>query len=84
MAAHEAERGTPDGGDPLNTVAHTGGATIAGAAFDELYGEKWLWLFSTVFTLVVLFGTEILPKVLAVAHGERLAPLIARRWSWPR
>ena len=61
----------------LNTVAHTGGATIAGAAFGELYGERWLWLFSTGFTLVVLFGTEILPKVLGVAHGERLAPLIA-------
>jgi CBS domain containing-hemolysin-like protein len=61
----------------LNTVAHTGGATVAGAAFDELYGEKWLWLFSTVFTVVVLFGTEIVPKVLGVAHNERLAPLIA-------
>ena len=61
----------------LNTVAHTGGATVAGAAFDDLYGEKWVWLFSTVFTLVVLFGTEILPKVLGVAHNERLAPVIA-------
>ncbi len=61
----------------LNTVAHTGGATVAGAAFDDLYGEKWVWLFSTVFTLVVLFGTEIVPKVLGVAYAERLAPLIA-------
>jgi len=61
----------------LNTVAHTGGATVAGAAFDELYGERWLWLFTTGFTLVVLFGTEILPKVLGVAHSERLAPWIA-------
>jgi CBS domain containing-hemolysin-like protein len=57
----------------LNTIANTGGATIAGGAFDELYGERWLWLFSTAFTFSVLFGAELLPKVLGVVHGERLA-----------
>lgn len=61
----------------LNTVAHTGGATIAGGAFDEIYGDEWLWLFSTVFTFVILFGTEIIPKVLGVTFNERLAPVIA-------
>ncbi|HNW92950.1 MAG TPA: hemolysin family protein [bacterium] len=61
----------------LNTVAHTGGATIAGGEFDELFGERWLWLFSTIFTLVILLGTEILPKVLGVTHGERLARVVA-------
>jgi CBS domain containing-hemolysin-like protein len=61
----------------LNTIAHTGGATIAGGAFDEIYGDEWLWLFSVVFTIVILFGTEILPKVIGVAYNERLAPWIA-------
>ncbi len=60
----------------LNTIAHTGGATIAGGAFDKIYGDKWLWLFSVMFTTVILFGTEIFPKVLGVAYNERLAPLI--------
>ncbi|GBD39008.1 Magnesium and cobalt efflux protein CorC [bacterium HR37] len=58
----------------LNTIAHTGGAIIAGGAFNELYGDNWLWLFSIVFTLVILFGTEIIPKVLGVRYNESLAP----------
>jgi CBS domain containing-hemolysin-like protein len=61
----------------LNTIAHTGGATVAGGEFDELYGDDWLWLFSSVFTLIILFGTEIIPKVIGVAYNEQLAPWIA-------
>lgn len=63
----------------LNTVANTGGATMAGGAFDEAFGEEWLWLFSSFMTLAILFGSEILPKTLGVAYGRRLAPLLA----WP-
>lgn len=58
----------------LNTVAHTGGATVAGGAFAEIYGEHNIWVFSVLFTVVVLFGTEILPKVLGVTFRDRLAP----------
>src|SRR5919108_1755049 len=65
----------------LNTVAHTGGATIAGGAFDEIYGDQLLWVFSAVFTLVILVGTEILPKLIGVAYSERLAPWIGRPLS---
>ncbi len=61
----------------LNTVAHTGGATVAGSAFDEIYGDQWIWVFSVVFTIVVLFGTEILPKVIGVSSSETLAKYIA-------
>ncbi len=60
----------------LNTITHTGGATIAGGAFDEVYGDEWLWLFSVIFTAIILFGTEILPKVIGVAYNEKLAPWI--------
>ncbi|HRY47621.1 MAG TPA: hemolysin family protein [Candidatus Paceibacterota bacterium] len=60
----------------LNTVAHTGGATIAGGAFDEIYGDQWLWVFSAMFTVVILVGTEIIPKLIGVAYSERLAPWI--------
>lgn len=62
----------------LNTIAHTGGATVAGNAFGDLYGGDNLWIFSIVFTVVILFFTEIFPKVLGVAHADRLAPIIAR------
>lgn len=61
----------------LNTVAHTGGATVAGSAFDEIFGDEWIWLFSVIFTIVVLVGTEIIPKVIGVSYAERLAPVAA-------
>jgi CBS domain containing-hemolysin-like protein len=59
----------------LNTVAHTGGATVAGGAFAQIYGEHNIWIFSILFTMVVLAGTEILPKVIGVAHHARIAPV---------
>lgn len=62
----------------LNTVAHTGGATVAGGAFAEIYGERNIWVFSILFTVIVLFGTEILPKIIGVTFRYQLAP-----WAGP-
>ncbi len=62
----------------LNTVAHTGGATVAGGAFAEVYGEHNIWIFSVLFTIIILFGTEILPKVIGVTFRNQLAP-----WAGP-
>lgn len=60
----------------LNTVAHTGGATVAGGAFAEVYGEHNIWIFSILFTVIILFGTEILPKVIGVTFRNQLAPWV--------
>lgn len=60
----------------LNTIAHTGGATVAGAAFSDIWGDERIMIFSVLFTLVILFGTEIAPKVIGVAFSQRLAPVI--------
>ncbi|MDP3957090.1 MAG: CNNM domain-containing protein [bacterium] len=57
----------------LNTIAHTGGAIVAGGAFAEIYGERNIWIFSIGFTVVVLFGTEILPKIIGLTFRDRLA-----------
>ena len=62
----------------LNTTAHTIGASVAGAQFDELWGDRWIWLFSIAFTLVMLQFTEIVPKTLGVQFNQILAPAIAR------
>jgi putative hemolysin len=62
----------------LNTIANTGGATFAGSAFAEVYGSEWMWLYSAAFTCIVLFGTEILPKVVGVTYADHLAKLLAR------
>jgi CBS domain containing-hemolysin-like protein len=37
-----------------------------------------MWLYSSVFTIVVLFGTEILPKVIGVTQADNLAKILAR------
>jgi putative hemolysin len=66
----------------LNTIAHTGGATVAGAAFDQIWGDRHIWIFSVLFTFVILFGTEIAPKVLGVSYSQRLAPLIIAPLQW--
>ncbi len=65
----------------VNTAAHTIGATIAGAQFELLYGNKYVFLFSLVLTFLMLQFTEILPKSLGVRHNRLLAPLIARPLS---
>ncbi len=36
-----------------------------------------IWIFSVVFTVVILFGTEILPKVIGVSNSANLAKHIA-------
>jgi putative hemolysin len=58
----------------LNTIAHTGGATVAGSAFDDIWGNEHIWIFSLIFTVLVLFGTELAPKVLGVSYSQKLAP----------
>jgi len=61
----------------LNTIAHTGGATIAGSAFDKIYGDKYIWVFSIIFTVVILFGTEIIPKVIGVNKSNAISKKMA-------
>jgi CBS domain containing-hemolysin-like protein len=57
----------------LNTVAHTIGATMAGAEAAKAFGDAWVGVFSGVLTLAVLLGTEIIPKTLGAVHALRLA-----------
>lgn len=57
----------------LNTTAHTIGASIAGAQFDEIYGDEWIFAFSLVLTFVMLQYTEIAPKTLGVRHNYKIA-----------
>jgi CBS domain containing-hemolysin-like protein len=55
---------------------------VAGARFDALYGHKWIWAFSLVFTYLMLQFTEILPKTLGVRYNRSLAPIIGGPLSW--
>jgi CBS domain containing-hemolysin-like protein len=59
----------------LNTLAHTGGASVAGWAAGDLWGPDALVIFSALFTFSTLVFTEILPKTLGTTYWRGL-------WSW--
>ena len=61
----------------LNTAAHTVGAAVAGASYENVFDAGTLWLFSIVFTIAVLFFTEIIPKTLGVTYATVLATPVA-------
>ena len=65
----------------LNTIANTGGGAIAGALAAQVFGGR-IWIFSLVFTLVILLFSEVLPKTIGVVYARGLAPLIARPLFW--
>ena len=61
----------------LNTVAHTVGATGAGAEAAQVFGNAWVGLFAAALTLAILVLSEIIPKTLGAVHWRRLTPLAA-------
>jgi CBS domain containing-hemolysin-like protein len=65
----------------LNTAAHTIGASIAGAEFDTLFGSRWIFVFSLIFTYLMLQFTEILPKTLGVRYNREIAVVVAQPLS---
>lgn len=66
----------------LNTAAHTIGAAVAGASYENVFDASTLWLFSIIFTLAVLFFTEIIPKTLGVTYATALASPVAYGINW--
>ncbi|MFC1706357.1 CNNM domain-containing protein [Planctomycetota bacterium] len=62
----------------LNTIAHTIGATLAGAEAAVVFGSEWVGVFSAVLTLLVLVVTEIIPKTIGTTYASRLVGFVAR------
>ena len=60
-----------------NTAAHTIGTAVAGASYADAFDSDSLWIFTLVFTVVVLLLTEIIPKTLGVAYSNQLAKPVA-------
>lgn len=60
-----------------NTAAHTIGTAVAGATYADAFDPETLWIFTLVFTVVVLLLTEIIPKTLGVAYAAKLAKPVA-------
>jgi CBS domain containing-hemolysin-like protein len=70
----------------LNTIAHTVGATGAGAQAVKIFGDAYVGVISAVLTLLILVLSEIIPKTLGAMYWRSLAPGIARLLviiEWP-
>ncbi len=61
----------------LNTIAHTVGATIAGAQAAIVFGSKSLGLFSAAMTLMILYLSEIIPKTIGAVYWRKLVGVTA-------
>lgn len=57
----------------LNTIANTVGASIVGSLVYKVYGDALVGVFSTVFTLLILFFSEIIPKTIGTHYWRKLA-----------
>ena len=75
----------------LNTIAHTVGATGAGAQAAKVFGDGELAvaIISGALTLLILVVSEIIPKTLGAVYWRQVAPTMTRIltaiiWSmWP-
>ena len=66
----------------LNTIAHTIGATLAGAQAAEVFGSNWVGVFSAVLTVLILVGTEIIPKTAGHTYALELSGIAASTITW--
>lgn len=66
----------------LNTISHTVGATGVGAFSAQLFGSAFVGIISVIFTLLILFLSEIIPKTLGVTYAETIAPFSAFPIYW--
>lgn len=61
----------------LNTVAHTVGSLGAGAQATIVFGSEWFGVFSAVMTLIILIGSEIIPKTMGTIYWRQLSGPVA-------
>lgn len=66
----------------LNTIAHTMGATGAGAQYAREFGDATGGIFAALLTLAVLILTEIIPKTLGARYALFFAPFTAWFLPW--
>lgn len=66
----------------LNTIAHTVGATLAGTQASKLFNSWQMGVFSAVFTLIILIGSEIIPKTIGALYWKPLAGPTTTAIQW--
>ena len=66
----------------LNTISHTVGATMAGSVAASIFDSLGVGLFSAVFTLSILYISEIIPKTVGVLYADAIAPVVSVPIEW--
>ncbi|MEM1235968.1 MAG: hemolysin family protein [Pseudomonadota bacterium] len=66
----------------LNTIAHTVGATGAGAQAAIVFDDAGVGIFSAALTLGILILSEIIPKTLGATYWRGLVPFAVRVLPW--
>jgi CBS domain containing-hemolysin-like protein len=63
----------------FNTIANTVGGIVVGALVAAEYGagSPMVAVFAALFTMLILFFSEILPKTLGVTYADLIAPRVA-------
>ena len=61
----------------LNTIANTGGASLAGWAGGKVLSETGAVLFSIGFVIAILYFSEIIPKTVGVLYAKQVSRLLA-------
>ena len=68
----------------LNTVANGVGSVIVGALCVRMFGDKSLAIITPIFAVVLLIGSEVLPKNVGVAYRQQLQPHVVYPLIWLR
>lgn len=66
----------------LNTIAHTVGATGAGAQAAVVFDDFGVGVFSALLTLGILILSEIVPKTIGATYWRGLSPFTVRVLPW--
>lgn len=66
----------------LNTIAHTVGATGAGAQAATVFDDTGVGVFSALLTLGILVLSEIIPKTLGATYWRALTPFTVQVLPW--
>jgi CBS domain containing-hemolysin-like protein len=68
----------------LNTVANSLGSVVIGALGAHLFGDRVLVGITIAFGVVLLIGSEVLPKNLGVVYRRQLQPYVVYPLWWLR
>ena len=62
----------------LNTFSNTLGASLAGAQAQRVFQETGVAIFSGLLVLLILIGSEVIPKTLGAAYADKLSSFVGR------